>query len=487
VLIIPRKNIRISNKTGTEIIHSDEDDDDELAHIHSEEEDTEDEDDEDEDDEDDDDWVAVPDTTRSDDLDPSESASRSRHPIAASARSYPYGRPPARRSQSARKSAYPEVVEPPRGPTPARRAGKERISRTKSSAPSTMSNEEDDYIYPPNMGQYPPEWGRGGGFRGGMYPGGAPYGADPYIDQFMDPGQSPNPFAMGPGSADYFGRRGNRMSMPIRGGNELMSLNHGYGYGFPPGYPYPYHPPSLVQSPSPHNSVKKATPPPVEEKAVSDPRIDAITAMLMEGRKREEQRQQQELARRIDEERRSKERQIKEEEDKLKRLELLILKHNQDQLEREKKAEAARLKEETAKKEAELRELQQKKITEEKEKEIKHAAETAKHEAEKEAAKKAAEEKEKFDKKTAEEKEKFDKELEEIKKKAAEVEAAKKKFEEEAKKLRPGDDMLKAPIRFKDALGRKFSFPWHICKTWKVRDIFSEIRFIANLHRAWRD
>jgi hypothetical protein len=25
------------------------------------------------------------------------------------------------------------------------------------------------------------------------------------------------------------------------------------------------------------------------------------------------------------------------------------------------------------------------------------------------------------------------------------------------------------PIRFKDAVGRKFSFPWDICKTWKVR------------------
>ena len=29
------------------------------------------------------------------------------------------------------------------------------------------------------------------------------------------------------------------------------------------------------------------------------------------------------------------------------------------------------------------------------------------------------------------------------------------------------DDMSKAPIRFKDAVGRKFSFPWHMCKTWK--------------------
>ena len=26
----------------------------------------------------------------------------------------------------------------------------------------------------------------------------------------------------------------------------------------------------------------------------------------------------------------------------------------------------------------------------------------------------------------------------------------------------------KAPIKFKDALGRKFSFPFHLCKTWVV-------------------
>jgi hypothetical protein len=40
--------------------------------------------------------------------------------------------------------------------------------------------------------------------------------------------------------------------------------------------------------------------------------------------------------------------------------------------------------------------------------------------------------------------------------------------ESEAKRLRPGDEMLEPPIRFKDAVGRKFSFPWHLCKTWKV-------------------
>jgi hypothetical protein len=30
---------------------------------------------------------------------------------------------------------------------------------------------------------------------------------------------------------------------------------------------------------------------------------------------------------------------------------------------------------------------------------------------------------------------------------------------------------VKPPIKFKDAVGRKFSFPWHLCKSWKVRRI----------------
>lgn len=30
-------------------------------------------------------------------------------------------------------------------------------------------------------------------------------------------------------------------------------------------------------------------------------------------------------------------------------------------------------------------------------------------------------------------------------------------------------DNPRPAIKFKDAVGRKFSFPWHLCKTWKVR------------------
>jgi hypothetical protein len=48
------------------------------------------------------------------------------------------------------------------------------------------------------------------------------------------------------------------------------------------------------------------------------------------------------------------------------------------------------------------------------------------------------------------------------------AENAKIAAESEAASLRPGDDLLKAPLKFKDAVGRKFTFPWHLCKTWKV-------------------
>ncbi|KAK5708837.1 hypothetical protein LTR17_020324 [Elasticomyces elasticus] len=42
-----------------------------------------------------------------------------------------------------------------------------------------------------------------------------------------------------------------------------------------------------------------------------------------------------------------------------------------------------------------------------------------------------------------------------------------KDLEDKAAKTKPMPDTLKAPIKFKDPVGRKFSFPWHMCKTWK--------------------
>lgn len=63
---------------------------------------------------------------------------------------------------------------------------------------------------------------------------------------------------------------------------------------------------------------------------------------------------------------------------------------------------------------------------------------------------------------------------EEAMKKSKEAEEAatkaQKEAEEEAAKLKPADDDTKLPIKFKDAVGRKFSFPWRHSKTWKVGD-----------------
>jgi hypothetical protein len=54
-----------------------------------------------------------------------------------------------------------------------------------------------------------------------------------------------------------------------------------------------------------------------------------------------------------------------------------------------------------------------------------------------------------------------------------------------AAKDRPIPDMEQAPIKFKDAVGRKFSFPWHLCKTWKgmerlIRQAFIHVDIIGS-------
>ena len=89
------------------------------------------------------------------------------------------------------------------------------------------------------------------------------------------------------------------------------------------------------------------------------------------------------------------------------------------------------------------------------------AAAAAKTEAEKKAAEEAAKAKEESEKKQKEADEKL-KEAEEAAKKAtAEAEDAKKA----AEALKPKEK--KAPIRFHDAVGRKFNFPFEICCRWR--------------------
>jgi hypothetical protein len=91
--------------------------------------------------------------------------------------------------------------------------------------------------------------------------------------------------------------------------------------------------------------------------------------------------------------------------------------------------------------------------------------------AAKAAAEKAAEEAAKAAK------EESDKKLAEAEAAKAELEKKQKELEEAVAKAAAVPDMLKPPIKFKDAVGRKFSFPWHLCKTWKGMEVLIKQAF----------
>jgi chemotaxis protein histidine kinase CheA len=122
-----------------------------------------------------------------------------------------------------------------------------------------------------------------------------------------------------------------------------------------------------------------------------------------------------------------------------------------------------------AEKAAKAREAEKKREADEKAAaELRAAQEKKKKEEIAEASKKAKEEAEGKAKEAAEKtKAEADKKLEELTKAKEESEKKKKELEETIKKNAPAPDASKAPIRFKDAVGRKFSFPWARCKTWK--------------------
>ncbi|KAF2169419.1 hypothetical protein M409DRAFT_52661 [Zasmidium cellare ATCC 36951] len=48
----------------------------------------------------------------------------------------------------------------------------------------------------------------------------------------------------------------------------------------------------------------------------------------------------------------------------------------------------------------------------------------------------------------------------------------------EEQKRKDDPDSAKPPIKFKDAVGRKFSFPWRICKTWKGMETLIKQAFL---------
>jgi hypothetical protein len=320
--------------------------------------------------------------------------------------------------------------------------------------------EDDDYPYPPRHGGY---YHGSNPWRDGppaFQPGPrSTYSGEHYGDSYSDQNLfAPDPYA--------YNRRANRMSMPHApraSGQELMSMNPGFSpYMYPPMGYYPYPNP---HDPTPARSKKSTpTPPPAPAPATAEekenPHLSKMLKML-------EDQQTARMAREVAEKTAAAQAKVAEEQSQLNKLTTVILQTNKIHEERDKKWQAERVAEIKAKEELAAKAAEEAKRAGEEAKKVKQAAELAKLEAEKEAAKKAAEEKEKHDK-----------ELEELK-------TQKKKFEEEAKRLRPTDDMLKAPIRFKDAVGRKYSFPWHICKTWKVSGLdFWSAK--ANHGRVWR-
>lgn len=70
-------------------------------------------------------------------------------------------------------------------------------------------------------------------------------------------------------------------------------------------------------------------------------------------------------------------------------------------------------------------------------------------------------------------KEAADKAFEDMKKKYEESERARNIAEAEAFALKLKD--IPPPIKFNDAVGRKFTFPFDICKTWKVSPISASL------------
>lgn len=161
------------------------------------------------------------------------------------------------------------------------------------------------------------------------------------------------------------------------------------------------------------------------------------------------------------------------------------------------KEEAKKLAEKQAAEEAERKKLFEEETRVKAEKELRDKIEADKKaEEERKTAEEAAKlryenearlklEKERLDAEDAKNKEEAaKKEREELLKKIEEE--TKVKVAEEAKKA-AGDD--KEPIKFKDAVGRKFNFPWNLCATWNVRIApppwFSHRRLITRLANSF--
>ena len=297
--------------------------------------------------------------------------------------------------------------------------------------------------YAPPFGAPPgalTHYGPQGGY--GQYPGSNPFSPQP------PPGPPP-------GGAGYFNGAHHAMSThggptpSPYGGHEMMQYPPMPGY--PPQGMYPGYPPPGV---SPQHMYYPQQWPPSDHSATGDPEVEKkllVFEETMKNQKIEFEKAQKEIAARDAADAAAK-----------------------------KNAEAAAL---ASQKAADEKAAWEKRLAEEKKEAQKQGADNAKKQIEaekKKADEKAAEEKERADAKAAVAKaeadskaaiEKAEKERKEAVDKAEkEAKEAVAKAEKEAKEaiekaVAPKDDKKK-PIKFKDAVGRKFSFPFELCATW---------------------
>lgn len=428
-----------------------------------------------------------------DDIEPSDSASRARQ--RHSRRHTTAARPPPTRRHSSRRIPHEEREELPRRPSPPRHRSSRHHHAESRRTPSDESSSVaslDDYPYGhhgvPPRAHYPPSGYRhvpAPGPHGGYPPSvisAPPYHdpfpphnqalvAMPHPDGFGYPGQNPfsphgppqNPFSpiSSVGGSSYFAtdphapppsmppQRPHGPPRPQSYAAPSHYAQSGYGSdmamahyppsahpGMPPypfnmpGYPHapwPY-PPSHTSSPAPGKAESDEPKIIVDEKASKE--IEALKELI---KKQEEVRIAAE-----------KERIAKAEADAA--------------------AAAAKKAEEAAE--------------ERKKEEIAAASKKAKEDAEKKAEEAARQAKDEHEKKLAE-----------AQQAKEEAEKKQKELEAEMEKSKPMPDMLKPPIKFKDAVGRKFSFPWHLCKTWKgmeglIRQAFMHVDIIGDHVRA---
>ncbi|KAK5173682.1 uncharacterized protein LTR77_002363 [Saxophila tyrrhenica] len=422
-----------------------------------------------------------------DDLEPGDSASRARQPLprrytTQHARPEPTRRHSSRRirQQAPEPDLEPEIEEPRRRHSSRRHHSGHRVRRHDShrapsdESSSTVASSHDDYPYshhgmPPPRAYPPPP---GPGFRHGVPPGhggyppsamtsqpgypdggyggrqalvhmpqqqqdpfGYPIHNNPFSPQEsqqnpfspMSAASGPSYFAMDPHAPPTHHHRPQGPPRPqsfvapsSHYGSEMMSP---YGHpGMPqyPGYPMPpmpgYPMPPWYQHPPSHTS----SPAPAAEKK-------------------------------------------EEKNDSLEALQALFTKNEESR--------AAWHKEILAKAEADAAAAAEKRAREEEEKKKKEEIADATKKA-KEAAEQKAEE---AAKKAKDEHEKKLKEAETAREEALKKQ---KELEEEAAKLKPPDHAGKN-IKFKDAMDRKYSFPFYLCKTWKGMEGLIKQAFMA--------